>query len=93
MKRPVPPVPPPGDLVKLASKCFSNARQKLCAAQSELGAGRASTAHAFASLSLEETGKAVLCGLCLTVPMNAKDFWGEWKHHESKLAMAVFFCM
>jgi AbiV family abortive infection protein len=89
-------VPPPADLMKLASRCSFNARQLLCAAKAELSAGRASFAHALASLSLEEIGKAALCGgclrgLCLAEPIDAKEFWDVWHSHRSKLKIAVFF--
>jgi len=79
----------------LLQACLRNAEDLLADARLLLGAGRAPTAHALATLALEEIGKSCVVVLGL-LPMPVRffgirgdeDFWAAWTSHTDKLLWA-----
>lgn len=92
------PMPPVGDLIALIQASLRNAVGLVEDARLLLSSGRASRAHALATLALEEVGKSCLCMLAL-VPTPAsmtlyglksgEDFWAAWREHTDKLMWAL----
>jgi AbiV family abortive infection protein len=85
-------VPPRDDLGRLAQASLRNAQDLLADARLLAGAGRFPTAHAVATLALEEAGKASLCILALLPAasvLDAEGFWHAWRDHASKLLWAA----
>lgn len=85
-------IPPRDDLGRLAQASLRNAQDLLADARLLAGAGRFPTAHAVATLALEEAGKASLCILVLLPSASVLDdegFWQSWRDHAAKLLWAA----
>jgi len=85
-------IPPRDDLGKLVQASLRNAQDLLADARLLASAGRFPTAHAVATLALEEAGKASLCILVLLPSIGVLDsegFWRSWRDHAAKLMWAA----
>ena len=88
MALPIPPVPPPEDLLRLAEAALANAGDLLADARLLAEAGSFPRAHALATLACEELGKAEHC-ICFTwLPCTPKIFWDGFVNHTKKLYSA-----
>lgn len=85
------PIPNLTDLILLSDGAIANARQRHDDAQVLVDASRWAAAHSFATLGMEEMGKAFVCGIAIVAPVVVTDglpFWRMLRSHEGKLFVA-----
>lgn len=84
-----PPLPNSHELAALAHAAFASSQRLLANAELLLDNGNWPTAHALATLALEEVGKAFLCIFASTNPEPFRaEFWTAFKSHAVKIQMA-----